>query len=144
MERETAASRGAIVPSVVLNCACAREVSSSVPRPASRRALVRSSVDCWFVHVAARDVELALLAAQLEVRARDFGDHDDLRVVQVRFGGTQVGVARFDVATDAAEEVELPHRIEAGVVVLDLAAHRPGSRPAAAWSTSARCSRRTP
>ena len=32
--------------------------------------------------VAARDVELLLLAAQLEVGARDFGGHDDLRVAQ--------------------------------------------------------------
>ena len=39
--------------------------------------------------VPARDVELALLAAQLEVRTGHFRDDDDLRVVQLGFRGAR-------------------------------------------------------
>src|SRR5262245_6263826 len=70
--------------------------------------------------VATCDVELSLLAAQLEIRTGDFRDDGDLRVMQTGFRRAQIGVLRFDVATDAAEEVELPHGVETGVVVLQL------------------------
>ena len=58
--------------------------------------------------VGAGDGELCLLAAQLEVVARHLGDHRDLCVVQVGHFALQLGIARLDVASDTAEEVQLP------------------------------------
>jgi hypothetical protein len=68
--------------------------------------------------VATRDIELLLLAAQLEVGASDFGGHDHLRIAQARFGGAHLGARRFRSAAEAAEEIELPERIEARIVEL--------------------------
>ena len=91
-------------------------------RELERRLLVRD--------VAARHVELLLLAAQLEVGARDFGRHDHLHVVQRGFLGAEIGTACFEPAAHAAEEVELPERIEARVVELRLRAIRQAAVPA--------------
>ena len=77
--------------------------------------------------VAAGDVELQLLAAQFEVGARDFGGHDHLHVLQRGFLGAEFGTAGFEAAAHAAEEVQLPERIEAGVVELRCA-RRAGQR----------------
>ncbi len=71
--------------------------------------------------VAARDVELQLLAAQLEVGARDFAGDDHLHVLQRGFLGAELGLAGFEPAAHAAEEVEFPERVEAGVVELSIA-----------------------
>ena len=69
-------------------------------------------------HVALRDVELLLEAAQLEVGARHLGRHDDLRIALGRLDGAELRVAGLDAAADAAEEVEFPERVEARVVEL--------------------------
>ena len=82
-------------------------------RQIQRRLLVRD--------VAARDVELLLLATQFEVGARDLRRDDDLRVALRGFDSAELRVAGFEAAAHAAEEVELPERVEAGVVVLRLA-----------------------
>ena len=60
------------------------------PRPAPRRCrrraarLVSRSVSCWFVEAALGDGQLLLQPAQLEVVARDFGDHAHPHIVQRR------------------------------------------------------------
>ena len=116
MLRVTAASRSGIVASVAESCACARELSSCVPRPASRRAVVMRSVSPWLSALRCATARLLLRAAQLEVVARDFGGHADLRRVHARFGRLHFGRARFDLAPHAAEEIQLPERIEAELV----------------------------
>ena len=110
------ASSGPMVASVADSCDCAREVSSSVPRPASRRAWVRARVSFWFSTLRLCDRQLALLAAQLEVGARHLGADRDLRVAQRGRGALHLRALRLDVAAHAAEQVELPGRVEAGVV----------------------------
>ena len=87
----TAASSGGTVDSVVSICASARAVSSAVPRPASRRACTSSSARRWFCGIALRHDQLLLRAAQLEVVARDLGDHRETHVVA---GGTAATAAR--------------------------------------------------
>ena len=115
-----------MVASVELSCACAREVSSSVPRPASSRALVRFSVARWFsTFRRATSSWLCWPRNSKYVRATSADDHH-LRVAQVRFGALRIGRARLDVAADAAEEIELPDGIEAGVV--ELRVRRPATR----------------
>jgi hypothetical protein len=95
--------------------------------------------------VTARDVELLLLAAQLEVRARDFGGHGDERVAPFGFDGAELRIGGLEAAANAAEEIELPDRIEAGVVELGLArcaGLRGGSGGALLCITAARVDRR--
>ena len=120
MDRATAASSGADgAERGAQLCLCARRVELGAAagvethlRQIERRLLVG--------HVAARDIELLLLAAQLEVGARDFRRHDHLRVALRGFDGAELRVAGFEAAAHAAEEIELPERVEAGVVVLGL------------------------
>src|SRR6187200_1337897 len=78
-----------------------------------RRLLVRD--------VAARDVELKLLSAQLEIGARHFAGDEDLHILQAGFLGAELGLAGFEPAAYAAEEVEFPERIEARVIELGIA-----------------------
>src|SRR5882757_2674355 len=108
-------------------CLCTRGVElGATARVQARIGQVQSAL--LVRHVPTRHIELALLAAQLEIGAGDFGDDDELRVVQIRLRGAQVRIASLDVAADAAEEVELPDRVEAGVIDLGLVA---GDEPAA-------------
>ena len=86
-----------MVDSVVLSCACAREVSSSVPRPASSRACGEFERLLLVLDVAARDGELRLLAAQLEVGTGDFRDDRDLRVVQAGFRALELRALRASI-----------------------------------------------
>ena len=124
----------------MLSCDCARATSRSVPLPAVRCGMRQRQDLPLVLDVGACDGELGLLAAQLEVVARDFGDDGHLGVVQVGHLAFELGVARLDAAAHAAEEVELPGGIEAGVVELRRCrGRRTGPPPpaCAAW-----CSRR--
>ena len=107
------------------SCAWAREVSSSVPRPASSRACVSSQRLALVVDVALRDGELRLLAAQLEVGARHLGGHRYLGIAQRRPPRPRpAALLRLHVAAHAAEEVQLPEGIEAGLVEMRYRAAR--------------------
>src|SRR5262249_25550826 len=66
--------------------------------------------------VAPGDRELELLTAQLEVGARELSGHRYLRVAQGRLRGLNLRVLTLDLAAHAAEEVELPERIEPRVI----------------------------
>ena len=90
MLRVTDASRSGIVASVADNCACARDVSSCVPRPASSRAVRDAQRLALILGVALCDFEPLLRAAQLEVVARDFSRDADLRAVHAGFGRLHV------------------------------------------------------
>ncbi len=72
--------------------------------------------------VAASDGQLVLCAAQLEICARHFRDDRHLRVVQIGLRPLQLGMRRFVFPAHAAEEVELPRRIEARIVKLGVVA----------------------
>ncbi len=78
--------------------------------------------------VAARHRQALLVAAQFEVAARQLCGNGYLCILQGGFGCLQVRVAGFECTTVAAEEVEFPECIEAGVVTLHIHAHR--RRPA--------------
>src|SRR6185295_10092820 len=80
-------------------------------------------VECFFLvgDVAARDVELLLLAAQFEIGARHFGGDDDQRVAALGLDRAELGIARLEATPYAAEDIELPECVEPRVVVLERA-----------------------
>jgi hypothetical protein len=77
------------------------------------------------VHIAACHRELRLLTAQFEVRTGDLGRDRYLGVAQRGLGALHLCALRFDIAAHATEEVELPERIEPGVVEAPVAASFP-------------------
>ena len=58
--------------------------------------------------------------AKLTVGIHQFGDHGDLQLVQVSLGSLLVCVGSFQVALDAAEQVQFPSHVQAEVVALGL------------------------
>ncbi len=61
------------------------------------------------------DVETRLRAAKLDIVARDLCLERKLDVPAALLGRLHLRDGCFDVATDAAEEIDLPARIEAGI-----------------------------
>ena len=57
-----------------------------------------------------------LRAAQLAVGVHQFGNHGDLQLVQIGLDRLLVGVGRFQVALDAAKQVDLPGHVQAQVI----------------------------
>ena len=70
--------------------------------------------------IPARHLELALLATQFEVRARNLCGHQNLRVPQIGLRALRIGGRGFDSAANTAEEIQLPDRIELRLVNLEL------------------------
>ncbi len=70
------------------------------------------------VQVGQGDLFPQLCAAQLAVGVHQLGDHGHLQLVEVGRGGLLVGVGGFQVALDAAEQVQLPGHVQAQVVAL--------------------------
>ena len=87
-------------------------------RPAG--ALGRCTVCLLVLDVATVSSELWRRA--VEVVARDFGQQADLGVVQRGFAGAEIGAGAPPPTAHAAEQVQLPRRIEAGLVGVDGAA----------------------
>ena len=71
---------------------------------------------CWSARFCLRDVDALLKGAQLDVVARHLGRQRHQDVPARLHGGQQVGIGGLDVAPDAAEDVQLPAGIEAGIV----------------------------
>ena len=143
MERAMAASSGPMVASVPDSCDWAREVSSSVPRPASSRTWVSCSVSRWLSTLRRATASCVCCTAQLEVGARHLRGDRHLRVAQRGLRALRPrALLRFDVAAHATEEVELPERIEARRrrSAASSGAPRRAARPA---GTAPWCSRRT-
>ena len=117
-----------------------------LPLPASSRVRVSFSVLELVVGVALRERQLILQTAQDEIVARHLGDDADTRILQRRGGGADVARGRFDVAPDAAEQIELPQPIEAGLGRIELAVDAdrrpaiPAGNPGCAYS----CPQRSP
>src|SRR5205823_14404769 len=72
------------------------------------------------VDIALCDGEFGLRAAQLEVGARHLRGHRHLGIAQACLRALEFRMPRLDAAAHATEEVELPERIEAGVVEVSL------------------------
>ena len=104
----TAASSAGMRDSVVSSCARAREVSNSVPRPASKTRLDHAQRLALVVGVLARHAQALLQTAQLEVAARHLADDRHLQRGQIVRAGARVRALRLDVAPHAAEQVEFP------------------------------------
>src|SRR5690606_26785645 len=81
---------------------------------AQRLALVGGILACH--------AQALLQAAQVEVRAGHLADDRDLRGSQVRRARGRVRAACLDTATDPAEQVQLPARLDPGAVGLGIAA----------------------
>ncbi len=62
------------------------------------------------------DLDALLKSAQLDVVARHFRRQGYQNVAAILHGGLQVGIGGLDVAANAAEDVQLPAGVEAGVV----------------------------
>ena len=75
--------------------------------------------------VLAGDLDALLGGAQLDVVARHFGRQRHQDVAARLHGGLQVGIGGLDAAADAAEDVQLPAGVKAGVVAVgdDAARH---------------------
>ena len=84
------------------------------------------------LEVAPRDAQAFLQRAHIDVFQRHLGGERDLHVAQARRAGFQVGLGRLVCAPHAAEQVGLPHRIEAGLVETAGAAAAVGTAAAAA------------
>ena len=69
-----------------------------------------------YLQIVARRDDLLLVAAELHVIESHLGDEAHLDVPQVLDGGLDVCACRFDVPADTSEKVELPCRIEAGLI----------------------------
>jgi hypothetical protein len=67
---------------------------------------------------AAGDREARLVGAQLDVAERHLRDERDLRVVQARLAGLDIGLGRAHRLPRRPEEVQLPARVETGRVRL--------------------------
>jgi hypothetical protein len=68
--------------------------------------------------ILARDRETCLLAAQRDVGDGDFRRDRHLHVAEVGRGAPHVGIRRAHAATVGAEDVRLPARVDARVVLL--------------------------
>ena len=56
-----------------------------------------------------------MAVAQVDIGLRDFGREADLRVGEIGFGGAGLRARRLDRAALAAEQIDLPRRVEAEV-----------------------------
>src|SRR5207245_7359728 len=63
-------------------------------------------------------IEALLRAAQLDVVPRHLGDQCDLHIATLFVRGLHLRHSGFDIAPDAAEPIDLPTGVEAGVVHL--------------------------
>ncbi len=68
------------------------------------------------VDVLAGDGQPCLIAAQVNIIARDFAEQRDQNIALAKFGGGQLRLGRFDRAAFAAEHVNFPRRIEARLI----------------------------
>jgi hypothetical protein len=84
------------------------------------------------LEVAPRDAQPFLQRAHVDVFQRHLGGERDLHVAQARLAGFHVGLRGLVGAPHAAEQVGLPHRIEAGLVETAGAAAAVGTAAAAA------------
>ncbi|MFO0982015.1 MAG: hypothetical protein U1E76_09780 [Planctomycetota bacterium] len=87
-------------------------------------------------HVRARDLDLVPVAAQLEVAARHLREHRDEHVAPRFLGRLDVRDRGLDLAPHAAEHVDLPARVEAGLKVLTAAAGEKLPPPISAFARS--------
>eukprot|EP01136_Pigoraptor_vietnamica_P030400 Opistho-1_new@89591 len=63
------------------------------------------------VQVGHGDLLAQLRTAQLTVGVHQFGNHGDLQLVQIGFGRLLIGVAGFQVALDAAKQIDFPGHV---------------------------------
>src|ERR1700677_4667698 len=62
-----------------------------------------------------------LESAQEYVVARGRGNHADARIPHGCGAGAHIGASRFDIAPDAAEQIQFPKTVEAGLSGIELA-----------------------
>ncbi len=103
---------------VCSSSAAARLLSSAVPRPPSSSRRVRSNVSLLHAHALARYDELAAGVAGVGIGTCRFGDDADPGEVIAGLRRPQIGPARFDAATDTAEQIDLIADVEAQIVAL--------------------------
>jgi hypothetical protein len=87
--------------------------SSRLMNPPAARARVISAVRTCARQVVLGDVDLPLELAHVDVVQRDLRHERDEHVAPVLDGEAELRVGRLDLAADAAEDVELPGRVEA-------------------------------
>ena len=105
-----------MLASIAATRAAALATSCSSPMPASRRTVVSRSVSRWLVRLRSATAELLLQAAQLEVVARDFRDDAHAHIVERRFEAFGRRRRGANLRANAAEEVQLPERVEASAI----------------------------
>ena len=66
-----------------------------------------------------RNRYLRLHAAQLDVIARHFRQRRDPRVAQLPFGGFRLRIGRFDLAPNAAPDIDFPGGVETRLIDID-------------------------
>ena len=62
------------------------------------------------------DHNLLLVTAELDVIECHFSDDADLHVADIFDCGLDIGIGRFHVAAQAAEQVEFPHGVQTGLI----------------------------
>ena len=115
----SAARIGGSTASIAATRAAALATSCSSPMPASRRTVRQPQRLLLIDQAPLGDGLLLLKPAQLEVVARHLRDHAHAHIVEVRLEAVGVGGGRLHGRAHAAEEVELPERVEAKPIGAD-------------------------